>query len=518
MLILKKTVFVLVLVLISTAFLNITVAIADPDQTGLNVNKGKIAPGFTIENLVGEMISLKDFRGNVLILTFGFSKSTALDLEMYRERINTDFNEKGVSFLKVIHINKPVFLTKDFILSKMTKKFETDEPLKLSVIDWGGSLGLDKKYGIKNKDNPITFIIGREGRILFGFPGFFSDENYKILTDELNKILKVGEDSYLGIPTSGNAKAKNSGSNPHKKYKIGVSQIMDHHSFRKAQRGFKSAMEKAGYIQGKNVIYDLQDARANPDALGTIAKKFIKDKVDLVHSLSIMGSAVIVKEIKNIPVVYDIVVDPVGEDIVTTIEPTGNNVTGVAVGFCALQDRWPVDSQFEMYVKILPAAKKWGTVYNPGSVNTMFHIKEMREISEQIGVELVEATASTKEDIAKATRSLIGKVDAFFITSDPIPMSVFPEIAKVCNHHKIPLFGGEVNVVPKGAMAAYNLDYNKAGYHAGEIAARILNGEKPGDIAAKVLKKFHLVISIENASKQGVTFSEEIKKMADTIL
>ena len=53
--------------------------------------------------------------------------------------------------------------------------------LKYLCIDWGGSLGLDEKYGVKSKDVPTLMIIGREGRILYGLQGFYSEKSLKTL-------------------------------------------------------------------------------------------------------------------------------------------------------------------------------------------------------------------------------------------------------------------------------------------------------------------------------------------------
>ncbi len=71
----------------------------------MKVNRGSPAPDFTLKNLLGDNVSLKDFRGEILVLAFGFSKKTAKDPEQYRSRISSDFKDKGVKFLKLIHIN-----------------------------------------------------------------------------------------------------------------------------------------------------------------------------------------------------------------------------------------------------------------------------------------------------------------------------------------------------------------------------------------------------------------------------
>jgi len=474
----------------------------------IKVNKGKPAPDFTIESLLGEKISIKDFRGSLVVVAFAFSKQTAKDIEKYRGRIFSDFKDKGVNCIKIVHINKPIFITKDFILKKMRREYEGEEPLKYLCIDWGGSLGLDEKYGVKTKDVPSLIIIGREGRILYGLQGFYSEDSLKRLEKEISTILKVGENAYLGKSSAVSKKI----------YRIGVTQIMYHPSFIWTDRGFKTALKEAGYIEGKNVIFNFQDAKADPDKIAPIANKFINEKVDLIHTMSIMTSQGIVKVVKEIPIVYSMVMNPIEEKVVATMGPTGTNVTGVATSLCALEDRWQIEPQLDMYIKFMPDAKRWGTIYNSGRVNSIFYMKELRTICKKMGLELVEAPVTKADEVKKAAESLVEKVDAIYGTPDDFAMSAFEEIAEVCNKNKIPLFGGEVECVQRGAVAAYNLDYFLIGYKAGKKAVRILNGEKPGDIPSDLTKKYYLVISLKNAEAQGLSIPAELKKMADKIL
>jgi len=120
--------FLIVLTVISTLLIatDAKTVSANSDKqaaaSGMEINKGDPAPDFTLKNLLGDNVSLKDFRGHVLVLAFGFSKKTAKDPEQYRSRISSNFENRKVKFLKLIHINKPLFLTENFILKKMKKE------------------------------------------------------------------------------------------------------------------------------------------------------------------------------------------------------------------------------------------------------------------------------------------------------------------------------------------------------------------------------------------------------------
>jgi putative ABC transport system substrate-binding protein len=492
----KSLVFLTSVAIVSTALVSI-----NEKSVLAGSEKESIAPDFTLENVNGENVSLKDFRGSIVVLGMVFGDKAAHDIEKYRGPLNSDFKGKGIKFLKVVQVNKPIFITKGFIRSKMKKQFKysPDAP-KLTLIDWGGALDLGAKYGINDKDTPAIFIIGKEGEILFSFQGWYSDDNLSKLEKELSTIL-MGSSEHQG-----------------KMIRIGVTQISFSSAFEQAQEGFKSALEEAGYVEGKNVIYDHQDAQGDLDKNRQIAQKFINDKVNMIHIMSSPTAEHLVNLVKEIPIIFSVVINPVEIGAVPAMGPSGTNVTGVGVHICPIAKQWPVNSQIEMYVKFVPSVKKWGTIYNAKSANTRHHIKELRETIKILGLELVEAPVSEADEVKEAAKSLVGKAEAVYITSDEIPMSVFEDIAEVCNQNKIPLFGGELECVSRGAIAAYNQDYFLTGYKAGEKAVRVLNGEKPGDIPSELTKLFYLAISLKNAEKQGLTIPEELKKRGDKIL
>ena len=300
-----------------------------------------------------------------------------------------------------------------------------------------------------------------------------------------------------------------------KMIKIGVAQIVSHPALDADEKGFEKKLAERGFKEKVNVIYDRQNAQGDMATAQAIAQKFLDAKVDLIHSIATPTSQAVVKTIKNIPIVFSSVTDPVDAGIVPRTSPpgtkTGTNVTGVS-------DRWPIYLQFEMYTKFVPKAKKWGTIYNAGDANSLVHIKEMKESAKKLGVELIEATISSSAETMQAAQSLAGKVQAINITSDNTAVSSFEAIVKVCNEKKIPLFAGDVGSVPRGAIAAYGLDYFLIGLSAGAKAANILEGKKPGDIPWGPAEMFSLVVSEKAAKAQGVVIPPDLLKRADKVI
>ncbi|MBW1778645.1 MAG: ABC transporter substrate-binding protein [Deltaproteobacteria bacterium] len=296
-----------------------------------------------------------------------------------------------------------------------------------------------------------------------------------------------------------------------KMIRIGEHQIVSHPALDNDSKGFKVALEEEGFIEGKNVVFDRQNAQGEQPNCAIIAQKFEDDRVDLIHAISTPNAQASAKISKTIPIVFSSVTDPVKTGIVPKMGKTGTNITGVS-------DRWPIALQCRMYQDLVPHAKRWGTIYNPGDVNVTFHIKEMKEAVTQMGGELVEAHISGSAEVMQAAQSLVGRVDAIHITSDNTAVSAFESIVKVCNGNDIPLFVGDRDSVPRGAIAAYGLDYFRVGYTAGKKAARILKGENPGNVPAGLAEGYSLWVSLENAKNQGLQLPVTlIEKAADKL-
>ena len=300
-----------------------------------------------------------------------------------------------------------------------------------------------------------------------------------------------------------------------KMVQIGVTKIVSHAALDAVEKGFEAALASAGFKEGVNVTYNRQNAQGDVAKAASIAQKFSSDKLDLVHSIATPTTQAVLKVITRTPVVFSAITDPLTAGIVPANsapgKKSGTNVTGTS-------DPWPVFLQMETYTKFVPKAKKWGTIYNPAEANSVTHVKAMRAAAKALGLELVEVTVANSAEVGAASQSLVGKVQAITITSDNTTVANFEAIAAVCHQHKIALFAGDVDSVPRGATAAYGMDYFLVGYSAGKKAALILKGVKPGDIPWGPVEKFSLVINQKAARGQGVVVLPELLKKADKVL
>jgi putative ABC transport system substrate-binding protein len=298
-------------------------------------------------------------------------------------------------------------------------------------------------------------------------------------------------------------------------FRIGVIQTISHPTFDQVARGFEKALAQAGYREGVQITYDRQNARGEAAQANAIIENFVRARVNLIHSIGSLSSRAAVRRVKHIPIVFSAVPDPMMAGVVPKKSrpetKTGTNVTGVS-------DPWPVHLQFELYAKFLPRAKRWATLYRAGDSDSISHVREMRKSAKRLGLELIEATLSNSSDAAKAVEFLSGKVHAIHITRDETAASAFPEIVRVCNAKKIPLFGGDGVSASRGAVAVYGLDYFFLGKLAGRRAARILKGQKPGNIPWGNAMRYNLIVNETAAKAQGMVIPPGLLKKADKLV
>jgi len=134
------------------------------------------------------------------------------------------------------------------------------------------------------------------------------------------------------------------------------------------------------------------------------------------------------------------------------------------------------------------------------------------------GMSLVDAAAPRSVDVGSAARSLIGKADVFYTSTDNNVVSAYEALVKVGMDAKIPLVAADTDSVARGAVAAYGMDYKAIGVQTGQMVVRILKGEKPGDIASETSNTLELHVNPGAAQKQGITLADDLVKDAAKVI
>lgn len=292
---------------------------------------------------------------------------------------------------------------------------------------------------------------------------------------------------------------------------VAVTSIVEHPALDSIKDGVQQALTEAGYTEASGLKWQFQTAQGNTAIAAQIARKFIGDKPDVIVAIATPSAQAVVAATKTIPVVYSAVTDPVAAQLVSTMQASGTNVTGVS-------DTLVLEKQMELVKKVVPDATRIGMVYNPGEANSVAVVKELRELLPKMGLTLIEATAARTVDVGAAARSLVGKVDVIYTNTDNNVVSAYEALVKVGMDAKLPLIASDTDSVARGAIAAMGVNYHDLGIQTGKMVVRILKGEKPDDIPSETSDKLELFVNPGAAKKQGVTLTDAFIKSATKVV
>lgn len=293
--------------------------------------------------------------------------------------------------------------------------------------------------------------------------------------------------------------------------KIGIIQIVEHPALDSARKGFLDALAEKGYTQGQNLVVDYQNAQGEQANLQTIAKKFVQEKSNLVLAIATPSAVAMANETTEIPILITAVTDPVSAKLVKSNAKPDTNVTGTT-------DMNPVADQLKLIKEVVPTAKKVGIIYNSSEVNSQVQVDIADKAAPGLGLELVKVTVTASSEVMQAAQSMRGRVDAIYIPTDNMVVSSLAAVIKVAEDNKIPVFGAESNTVESGALATVGIDYYKLGRMTGEMALRVLKGEKPQDMAIQQQAGSDLILNLKAAQNMGVTVPEAVKARASKVI
>lgn len=298
---------------------------------------------------------------------------------------------------------------------------------------------------------------------------------------------------------------------PGKVYRIGIMQIVEHPSLDAARQGFIDALAELGYRDGQNVRYEIRSAQGDLAIAQTIAQRFVAEQVDMILAIATPTAQAAAQATRTIPILITAVTDPVAARLVQSLERPGTNVTGTS-------DMTPVAAQLQLLKRLVPSARRVGVVYNPGEVNSQVQAALTRQAAARLGLEVVEASASSSTEVLTAAQSIARRVDAFYVFTDNTVVSALESVIKVAEEARKPLIVGEGDSVRRGGLASVAIDYYQLGRQTGRMAARVLEGASPAEMPIQFQEEARLIINLKAAARMGVTVPEALLKEAAEVI
>ena len=282
-------------------------------------------------------------------------------------------------------------------------------------------------------------------------------------------------------------------------YKIGVLQLTQHAALDKANEGFIAALDESGI----KYEVDQQNASGEQSACQTIAEKLVNDGNDLIYAIATPAAQAVAGVTSEIPIVLSAVTDPAESGLVASNDAPGGNVTGTS-------DLTPVKEQIELLKQILPDAQTVGILFCSSESNSEIQAAMAREACEANGLEHIDFTVSSSNEIQTVVESMVGKVDVIYAPTDNTIAAGMPTVSMIATDNGLPIICGEQGMVDAGGLATYGIDYYQLGYMAGQMAVEILrDGADPATMPIGYLSADQCELSVndETAAALGIDVS-----------
>ncbi|MEI6790992.1 MAG: ABC transporter substrate-binding protein, partial [Myxococcaceae bacterium] len=252
---------------------------------------------------------------------------------------------------------------------------------------------------------------------------------------------------------------------------IGITQIVEHPSLDEERQGIIEALAEEGFIDGQNIKIIYKNAQGNMATAAQIASSLAGQKPAVLVGISTPSAQSLLRiaQKHGIPLVFSAVTDPVGSQIISSLNTRSENITGVS-------DHMSLESQLELLQQIIPNLKKIGVIFNPGETNSQKMVAELRLAATQKGIQILEASIQKTTDVKQAVTQLVGNVQAIYLPNDNAAASAASSIVQIAKKHSLPVFSSDTGSVQMGVIAARAYNRSVLGNLAGQQIAQILKG------------------------------------------
>ncbi len=284
--------------------------------------------------------------------------------------------------------------------------------------------------------------------------------------------------------------------------KIGLAKIVQHPALDAVEKGVMDAVKDGGI----DAVFDQQNANGDVNTAAQIAAQFKSEKVNCAVGIATPIAVALANTIKDVPVVFATVTDPVGAGLVSNLDHGENNVTGMS-------DAIPSEQHIKMFAEIA-GIKTLGYIYTSNEANSISALELVKKGCKEAGIELVTQSITKSAEVKQAAETIVNRCDGIYLTTDNTVFSALPALVEVFGKAKKPIFSGDVTAAKDGGcLIASGFNYYKAGYATGEIVVDILkNGKKPSDIPVRFMTKpsdSDLLFDLDAAKNCGITIPKK---------
>ena len=276
--------------------------------------------------------------------------------------------------------------------------------------------------------------------------------------------------------------------------------------------GFRQALEKLGWSEGRNVRIDMRYARPSSLAQG-LAKELVALQPDVILAHSTPITAALQRESRTIPIVFVAVSDPIGAGFAASLARPGGNLTGLALYEPSVAGKW-----LAMLKEIAPELMRVAIVANP-KVTFDYWLRAAKASALSVALEVVPSPVENAADIERTIESFARIPNSgLLLVPDFSTFAHHELIVALAARHRLPAVYPERPWVVAGGLMSYGIDFVNLFQQAATYVDWILRGAKAADLPVQRPTRYATTVNLKTARALGLTVPPGLLVAADEVI
>jgi putative tryptophan/tyrosine transport system substrate-binding protein len=262
--------------------------------------------------------------------------------------------------------------------------------------------------------------------------------------------------------------------------------------------GFREGLRARGYVEGKNVAFELHYAPGNPQALRQVISELRRGDIDLAVSSGPATRAM--TAVTDVPVLFALSGDPVELGVVKSLGQPGGNFTGST--FLSLD---LAGKRVELLKDLFPKLRTLAVLSNADHPGEQSEWRATQQACKGLGIVPVYLPFFGAHELDNAvTAAGNSRADALLVFPEAVTMVHRTRIAQFAITQRLPSVFGWGEYCEAGGLLSYGANQRATYFSLATYADRILRGESPADLPVMQPTKFELALNLKTARMLGI--------------
>jgi putative ABC transport system substrate-binding protein len=278
---------------------------------------------------------------------------------------------------------------------------------------------------------------------------------------------------------------------------------------------FAQSLAQLGWGDGRNVRIDTRWATTNPDDIRRHAAELAALAPDVILAgTGTLTVAPLLQATRTVPIVFVLVIDPVGAGFVASLARPGGNATGFTIFEYGMSGKW-----LELLKEIAPRVTRAAVLRDPAIASGIGQFAAVQAVAPSLGVELSPVDVRDAGEIERAITAFARSGNGgLIVTSSALATRHRNPIITLAARHKLPAIYAGRWFVSDGGLLSYGPDYTAQFRQAAGYVDRVLKGEKPADLPVQSATKYETVINLATAKALGLDVPASLLARADATI